>query len=197
MRAGVFGGTFDPIHQGHVETAEFALDQLGLDRVLFVPTAIPPHKQSSQLSPAWRRYVMVELALLEIAWAEASPRELRLEEPSYTIDTMEALAAAQPEVDWVLLIGGDSLAQLTSWRRWQDLLKFEIGVLHRTCSGCPEPGSIPAEIQSAESEGIRWVANPPNTSSSTTIRDEIRRGKTPDDLHPRVLEYARKYNLYR
>ncbi len=197
MRVGVLGGTFDPVHNGHVETVEFARRHLALDQVMFVPTAVPPHKATEGMASAWRRYVMVELALLDLDWAQASPRELRLDQPSYTIDTMESLAESRPEVEWVLLIGGDSLAQLTTWRRWQDLLRFEIGVLCRPCVGCPEPGSIPEPVSAAGENRIRWVANPLNTLSSTRIRSQIELGEFPHGLHPRVLEYASKYNLYR
>lgn len=200
MRIGVFGGTFNPIHVGHLQTAAEARGQLDLDRVLFVPTTTPPHKEAEVLISGWRRYVMVELALLDVAWAKASPRELR-QQTSYSIETLEGLASADPDSEWVLLIGSDSLAELTTWRRWRDLLGFEIGVLDRRGPGCPETGTIPDELAAVEGARIRWVENRLVRVSSTDIRQRLKSGAAPtelaDDLHPRVLEYVDKYSLYR
>ncbi len=189
------GGSFNPIHRGHVETAGDARSDLNLDRVMFVPTAMPPHKDTTDLIPAWHRFGMVELALLDLDWALVSARELAAE-TSYTIETLEALSAEEPETDWVLLIGGDSLAELTTWRRWQDLLQFEIGVLDRPCAGCPAAGTIPDSLATMDTSRVRWVANGRVDASASTIRSRIAAGAKPDDLHPRVLQYIRKYSLY-
>ncbi len=196
MRVGVLGGTFNPIHRAHVEIADFAREAGSLDLVLFVPTAIPPHKDATHLAPAWRRYVMAELALLDLDWATVSSRELRQDRASYTIDTMEGLRDQHPDTDWVLLIGGDSLAQLTTWRRWQDLLAFEILVFSRPCGDCPEFGEVPSEVAREGAQRISWIENKPVNVSSTEIRAQLGAGSEPTDLHPRVLEYARKYSLY-
>lgn len=200
MRVGVLGGTFNPVHVGHVETAADAREQLNLDRVLFVPTTTPPHKDTDGLIAGWRRYVMVELALLDVAWAETSALELR-RQTSYSIDTMEALAGDDAGSEWVLLIGCDSLAELTTWRRWRDLLRFEIGVLDRRCEGCPEPGTIPEELAAVGGARIRWVENRVFPVSSSEIRRRLAAGAAindlADDLPPRVLEYMDKYSLYR
>ena len=195
MRVGVLGGSFDPIHRGHVETAADARGALNLDQVLFVPTAMPPHKDTMDLAPAWQRYAMVELALLDLDWATVSARELTAE-TCYTIDTLESFKAANPETDWVLLIGGDSLAELTTWRRWRELLRFEIGVLDRPCSGCPAPGTIPDDLARVDGSRIRWVDNRRFEASASEIRSRLAAGERPDDLHPRVLQYILKYSLY-
>lgn len=196
MRVGVFGGSFNPIHVGHVETAAEAAAELDLERVLFVLTAVPPHKEAGELADPWRRFAMVELALLDVAWGQASPRELG-RQTSYSIDTLEGLSAEHPDTEFVLLFGGDSLAQLTTWKRWRDLLAWEIGVLRRPGAGCPEPGTIPDELEAGDEARIRWVGNRLHPASASTIRAQLAAGERPDDLNPRVLDYVLKYSLYR
>lgn len=196
MRIGVCGGSFNPIHAGHVESAAEAATDLDLDQVLFVPTAVPPHKNAGDLADPWRRFAMVELALLDEDWGHASARELG-RQTSYSIDTLEALSSEHPDTEFVLLIGGDSLAQLTTWKRWRDLLAWEIGVLRRPCAGCPEPGTIPDELEAGDDARIRWVGNRLHPASASTIRAQLAAGERPADLNPRVLDYVLKYSLYR
>ena len=132
MKVGVFGGSFDPIHRGHVEPVEAARRALGLDRVLFLPTARPPHKPDRRFAPALARYAMAELALLEREGLEVSTLELTGERPAYTVETLERLQVESPGDELWLLVGSDSLAQLHTWRRFRDLLAgFPVAVLVR------------------------------------------------------------------
>jgi nicotinate-nucleotide adenylyltransferase len=108
----VFGGSFNPIHFGHLLVADDIAETLGLDRVLFVPAAVPPHKPVSELAPAVHRFAMTRLAVAEHPRFEVSDVELRRSGPSYTVDTLEAL---RPRGDLHLIIGSETFLDLLSW----------------------------------------------------------------------------------
>jgi nicotinate-nucleotide adenylyltransferase len=200
VKVGLFGGSFDPIHRGHVEPVKEARRRLGLDRVLYLPTAHPPHKPGHRFAPALARFAMVELALLHEEGLLTSTHEMG-ERPAYTVETLEHYRAALPGADLHLLIGADSLATLDSWRRWRDLPRLaRLVVLAR-------PGweadalrrDLPSELRAAETAGrLLAVENEPCPVSSTELRAALARGETPPPgvLHPAVLDYARKYRLY-
>ena len=108
----MFGGSFNPIHFGHLLVADDIAETLGLDRVLFVPAAVPPHKPVSELAPAVHRFAMTRLAVAEHPRFEVSDVELRRSGPSYTVDTLEAL---RPRGDLHLIIGSETFLDLLSW----------------------------------------------------------------------------------
>ena len=116
MRIGVYGGSFNPVHLGHLIAAECCREQAGLDRVLFVPAAVPPHKQDHELADAADRVAMLTLAIGGHDAFAVSTVELDRGGVSYTIDTLTALAEQHPGDRFVLLLGPDSLAQLPTWR---------------------------------------------------------------------------------
>ena len=122
MKLGLFGGSFDPIHAGHVRPVQDARRALGLERVIYLPTADPPHKPDQVFAPAHARYAMVEMAILGEEGLYASPRELTPGRPAYAIDSIEAFAAEYPGAAIHLLIGSDSFGELPTWRRWRDLI---------------------------------------------------------------------------
>ena len=200
MKVGLFGGSFDPIHRGHLEPVKEARRRLGLDRVLYLPTAHPPHKPEHGFTPALARFAMVELALLHEEGLLTSTHEMG-ERRAYTVETLEHFRAALPDADLHLLIGADSLATLTTWRRWRDLPRLaRLVVLAR-------PGwetaalrqGLPPELRDAEAAGrLLAVENEPCAVSSTKLRAALARGEAPAAgvLHPAVLDYARKYRLY-
>src|SRR6188472_858835 len=136
MKLGLFGGSFDPIHRGHVEPVRAALAEVGLDRVLYLPTARPPHKQIRKLAPPWGRFAMVELALLGEPRLQVSPYELQLERPAYTVETLEHFRRELPDAELHLLIGEDSFRDLTQWVRWTDIARLaNLVVLARPLGG--------------------------------------------------------------
>jgi nicotinate-nucleotide adenylyltransferase len=200
VRVGLFGGSFDPIHRGHVAPVQEARRRLGLERVLYLPTALPPHKPDHRFAPALARLAMVEIALLEEEELLVSTYEMA-ERPSYTVETLEHFTAALPGADLHLLIGMDSLATITEWRRWQELTALaRLVVLAR-------PGwesdavrrAMPSELHAAEVAGrLVAVENERCDISSTELRAALARGEEPPagTLHPLVLDYARKYRLY-
>ncbi len=200
MRSGLYGGSFDPIHYGHVHPVRRAREVLGLERVVYLPTAHPPHKDGARV-PALSRLVMVELALLDEPALQVSSLEMH-EGAAYTVDTVEHFRRLQPTVDWVLLIGGDSLAGITTWRRWQRIVELvELAVMVRPGWETAEMvAELPAELREARTAGrLHFVDNPPLPISSTELRRQMAAGKLPepDIVPPLVIDYIRKYDLYR
>lgn len=199
---GLYGGSFDPIHAGHIQPVLEAREQLGLDRVYYLPTARPPHKPGRQFATSHARLTMVELSLLDQPDLMVLPVELTPGEVAYTIDTIEFFHRTFPDDRFTLLIGGDSLVHFTSWRRWRDILtSVRLAVLVR-------PGwqlervheELPQELaELVAAGGIDFVANRPVKLSSTKLREAFARGEEPPGgaLHPLVLDYIRKYSLYR
>lgn len=116
MNIGLFGGSFDPPHAGHLIVAQDALLALGLDRVLFVPAAHPPHKRDIRLTAAVQRARMLELALAGDPRFAMDPVELERSGPSFTVDTLAELCAREPGAEWTLLIGADQYAEFDTWR---------------------------------------------------------------------------------
>lgn len=203
MRVGVFGGTFDPIHRGHVQPVRRVASALELGQVLFVPTAKPPHKDGPRAATALHRFAMVELALLDEPDFLVSSLEMPGQGrsgPSYTVDTLETLRLDRPDDELLLIIGADSFAQLPSWRNWTRILELvELAVMTRPGWSLDEH-ALPTEQQRAVDDGrVHLVENSPVDLSSSEIRQILGQGEPlpPDSLHPRVLRYADKYGLYR
>lgn len=200
---GLFGGSFDPIHRGHLEPVRAAREALGLERVVYLPTALPPHKPKRDFAPAHARWAMVELALLGEEGLYASPFELTLGRPAYTVETVEAFQEARPGIDFHLMIGGDSLAEITTWRRWRDLVdRVRLVVLARPGWALDEVrASLPPELaeRAGEPARVRFVTHAAVDLSSTALRGAIGRAEPPPpgDLPGQVLDYVRKYRLYR
>ncbi|MGC8760401.1 MAG: nicotinate-nucleotide adenylyltransferase [Bryobacteraceae bacterium] len=188
MRLAVFGGTFDPIHLAHTRVAREAADRFGLDRVLFVPAAHPPHKPEGQTTPFEHRYRMVELACREDPRFEAS----RIEEgngKSYTVHTLERLKSALgPGDELYFLIGADAFAEIGSWHRSQDVIRMvDFIVVSR-------PGYELRVPEGARVHRLETLALP---LSSSDIRRQLEATGTAEGLHPDVLAYIREHGLYR
>jgi nicotinate-nucleotide adenylyltransferase len=116
MRLGIFGGTFDPVHYGHLLLAECCREQIKLDRVWFMPTAVPPHKQQAAITPADHRLEMLGLAIAGNKGFEVCRYEIERGGVNYTVDTLDHFRRETPEHELFFLIGGDSLADLPTWR---------------------------------------------------------------------------------
>jgi nicotinate-nucleotide adenylyltransferase len=202
VRVGLFGGSFDPIHEGHRACALAALEALALDRVDFLPTAVPPHKPDRRFAPALARYAMAELALLDDARLRVAADELTPGIPAYAIETVELRRQSRPDEEPVLLIGADSLATLDGWRRWRDLLAtVELGVFTRPGFdwAATEPriaSDLAAAIRAAN---LHWIGAVEHPAAATEIRRRFAAGEPIPDgwLAPRVLAFVEKYQLYR
>ena len=200
MKLGLFGGSFDPIHRGHIEPVQAARKALGLDRVIYLPTAVPPHKPGRVLAPAHARYAMVEMALLEEEGLYASTFELTLERPAYTIETLEHFRETMPGVDLHLLIGGDSYADLDHWVRWREIVDAaRLVVLTRPGWILEEASLSPDLADLAKSGRVVFLGQPPVDVSSTRLREAFSRGEQPPagSVPESVVRYVHKYDLYR
>jgi len=132
MRLGIYGGTFDPVHFGHLLLAESAREQLRLDEVWFMPAAVPPHKRERELSSAKQRVEMLELAIAGNPAFRVSMLELDRGGVSYTVDTLRLLNEQQPETELFLLMGADSLRDLVTWREPGEICRLATpGVVRR------------------------------------------------------------------
>lgn len=195
MRVALFGGTFDPIHGGHLEIARAAADSYRLDRILFIPAGDPPHKQGRQQAPYEDRYQMAKLACAEDPRFEAS----RLEDParlggrrSYSYDTIRRVRKTlKPEDELFFLLGEDAFADLEIWYRLEDVLPLiEFLVVSRPNGGGERVPKLP---------GLRaqWVKGIEHPASSTEIRRRCAAGEPLDGLVPDgVARYIAEHALY-
>ncbi|HSK20590.1 MAG TPA: nicotinate-nucleotide adenylyltransferase [Longimicrobiales bacterium] len=132
MKIGVFGGTFDPPHTGHLIVAQDAALALGLDRILFVPAARPPHKRDMDVTAPAVRSAMLQLAIADDARFGMDTLELDRPGASYTVDTLRELAAREPAVRWTLLIGADQYEEFATWREPDEIRRLaQLAVLTR------------------------------------------------------------------
>lgn len=190
MRLGVLGGTFDPIHLGHVALASAAQNQFGLDKVLFIPAFIPPHKSRRQdLTPAPYRFQMVKMALAEYLNFEVSDIEIKRTEISYTVETLRSLKEIHRSAELFLILGADTLKEVPTWRDYEAIEQLvTFLVAPRKGAGRPLPDFAKLER----------IDMPEFPVSSSSIRQKIREGgEAVDSMDPRVSAFVREMNLYR
>jgi len=200
VKIGLFGGSFDPIHRGHIEPVREARRALGLDRVIYLPTARPPHKPGRILAPPLARYVMVELALLGEEGLYASPHELTLDRPAFTIETLERFQSEMPGAELFLLIGGDSLADLHHWVRWREIPRAaRLVVLARPGWDLDAVALDPEVAALARTDRVLLLRQPVVDVSSTRLRELLAAGLPlpPEAVPELVVRYLHKYALYR
>ena len=190
-RIGLFGGTFDPVHRAHLALARAALQALALDELRWVPAG-QPWQKSRVITAAVHRRAMLELAIAGEPRFVLEPIELQREGPSYTLDTVRALQAAEPDARWWLLIGADQHAGLHTWHGWRELLgRVRLAVAAR-------PGVAPALHPEVQAAGFDVVPMPLMDISATAIRERVARGEAIDDLVPAaVAGYIDQQALYR
>ena len=187
MKVGVFGGSFDPVHLGHLVAAEHAAERLCLDQVRFVPVGRHPFKHE-HYATSEQRLAMVDLAIRDNPRFRLDPREARGSGPSYTVDTVRALHAEAPGDALFLLIGADAANQLPAWRDVEGIAAAAAIVL-LTRPGVAAP---------AHRLVTRSVEVPGIDVSATAIRDAVRRGASIRHLVPPAVEdYIRTHGLYR
>lgn len=198
----VLGGSFNPVHRAHLAMAEAARAALGLDRVLFIPAAIPPHKTNLTLAPGAQRLAMVKLAIADNPAFEASDIELRRTGPSYTIDTIEELRRTYGEDAGIyFLIGLDSVNELATWREIRRLAaRCSIVPLDRPGVREPDSAALAHAVGDEAARAIlaRRIHMPPMGISSSDIRARVAAGCAIGDLVPRaVADYIAHNGLYK
>lgn len=200
MRIGVFGGTFDPVHYGHLLLAECCREQCRLDQVWFLPAAVPPHKQHGALTPAEHRIAMLELAIGGHEPFVINRLEIDRGGVSYTVDTLTALAQQQPDAKWFFLMGGDSLADLPGWREPARICELAtLVVVARPHAPPPDFGPLAGIVPAERIEHMRQhvVLMPLVDLSSTDLRHRVSQGQSIRYRTPRAVEmYIQTHGLY-
>ena len=199
MNIGVLGGTFDPVHAGHLSIAEAARDQLGLSQVLFVPAGVPWLKWNRDISPAGQRVEMLELAIAPYPSFRVSRVELERPGHSYTADTLEQLKRdIAGDAELYFILGEDALSEMPLWHQPQRIIELCRLVAAR------RPGSRTPDLESLEgslpgiSERVIILDNQPVDASSSDIRERVAQHRSIKGLVPdEVARYIEERGLYR
>lgn len=195
MKIALFGGTFNPIHTAHLRMARMLADELSLDKVLFMPTFVPPHKLTADIAPALHRLEMCRLATADDPRFEVSDLEIARGGASFTVDTLTALTAESRDDTWYLLVGADMFMTLGTWYRFEEILRMA------TVCTVPRDDVTAAQLRAyAEKQLPSWtryyVADTVvGDVSSTAVRNSVASG-TCIDVPPAVAAYIRKHALY-
>lgn len=197
MRIGIYGGTFNPPHTGHRKAAREAIGALGLDKLLIIPTAEPPHKELPEESAGpEQRLELARLCFGGLEGAEVSPLEMERGGKSYTVDTVAELRRLYPGAELWLIMGGDMFLSLEKWYRSEELLR-ETGVA--VSARADERERILAEAEKLRRERgarVRFIDEPPIVISSTALRDSLRRAGGREYLTEETYAYIVKNRLY-
>ncbi|MDP4127536.1 MAG: nicotinate-nucleotide adenylyltransferase [Bacillota bacterium] len=197
-RLGIMGGTFDPIHYGHLVAAEMARGEFQLDKVLFIPTGNPPHKDRKDILPGELRYKMVERAVQDNPAFDISALEIERKGPSYTVETLRILRRTWPEHELYFITGTDALREIFSWREYEEILTL-IQFIGAARPGF-EAGEFLLKVQQEhpEIEGrIHHLEVPALAISSTDIRSRVRNGQPIRYLLPDpVRVFIEQHGLY-
>ncbi len=203
LRLGLFGGTFDPPHTGHLMVAQSALDFLSLDRLLFLVAGLPPHKLGRELSPPRVRAEMTRAAVAGNPRFEVSELELDREGPSYTVDTLRYFRSTYPKAELFFILGADQLAEFQDWKEPEEIVELASLVAigrdgvspHQLLPGGERPGGTKSAL-----EGIEVISLPVTRIdvSSTDLRARVRAGHSIRYLVPEGVRRLIETNcLYR
>ena len=187
-KIGLFGGTFDPIHKGHVSMALRLAQTLDLDSVILMPTFVPPHKIKENMAPAAQRLEMYRLAAQEHPLLTVSDLELCRGGASFTVDTLTALCEQYPDTEWYLLVGADMFTTLRTWHRFTDIA--EMAVLCTIAREGTDTTKLMAYAEGLRGDGIRCHVEtcPVEPYSSTQVRERIVAGERVADLVGEAVE---------
>ena len=190
VRLGILGGTFDPVHLWHLELAEAAKKALNLDRVLFIPAFIPPHKEPRGITDPKLRLEMLNLAIAGRSGFDISTVELQQKEVAYSVDTVGQIKKNYPDAELYFIVGSDAIPELKTWKRIEELFKIcNFVIARRPGYSCAESAFIPKSI-------VLTVDLP--DISSRVIRQKLKNRESVAGLIPEsVFAFITRYKLYR
>jgi len=203
---GIFGGTFDPIHQGHLACARYVLEHCQLASLRLMPCHLPPHRATPGVSSV-QRSAMVKLAIANEPKMQLEPLELNRQAPSYTVDSLRQLKQQLPDQPLAFIIGMDSLLYFKQWHQWQQILTLAHLIVCRRPGYAAEQGDAPALIQdyggslnqltTQDAGVILLLDNPDFAESATFVRQQLPlNAEVQAMLTPAVLQYIRQQRLY-
>ncbi len=191
-RVGLFGGTFDPIHNAHLEVARQSLAQMDLRKVILIPSKHPPHKSEEGMTSSQLRYRMVELAVRDKEGLDVSPVEINRKGPSYTVDTLNEMKEEHGRIAFI--VGADNLINIDTWKRPEELLDCCPFIV------APRGGILKGDFDKDIFRGkdLRFLNMSEISLSSTEIRERVLEGQPVDGLVPEgVFEFIVEHNLYK
>jgi len=204
----LFGGTFDPVHYGHLRCADEARQKLNLDKLYLLPAGIPPHRNMPHAN-AQQRLEMLRLAQLEFPQLDIDDRETRRTGPSYMVDTLQELRTESPQRPLLLLIGQDAANHLHSWHHWEQLFDLcHLVILTRPAAKAEYRHDVTKQmlrrtspdvqaLLQSEAGGVLNLEVASIDISATTIKSIIRLGRSPDSMLPAaILDYINENQLY-
>ncbi|MGB9712505.1 MAG: nicotinate (nicotinamide) nucleotide adenylyltransferase [Dissulfurimicrobium hydrothermale] len=213
MHIGLFGGTFDPIHYGHLRSAEEVREAFGLDEIWFIPTAYPPHKDTGDITPFHHRLAMTRLAVNGVDYFKVLDIEAKRNGPSYSIDTLRELSGLHPDKEFYFILGSDAFASITSWKEYWHIPEFtsivvmgrkdgEIEevkrIIARTFRNTRPDGPGDGAFMLPEGKGIYLAKVTHIEISSTKMRELLINGRSIRFLLPHeVTKYISANDLYR
>lgn len=190
LRIGLFGGSFNPVHNGHIHICKAFLNSLLIDELWVIPVYDPPHKPSENLVSFVHRLEMTKIALSGLPKVSVIDREKDLPKPNYTLKTVEYLKSTHPGTEFLLCIGGDSLKHFNTWYKYDELLKLvQLLVIERE-------NSSHGDVESAVLNRTTFIRAEITPESSSEIRDELVTTGTTNQIPVEVLNYIRKNKLY-
>ncbi len=191
MKIGILGGTFDPIHEGHLAIARAAKNQFHLDKVFFVPAFLPPHKTARRdLTPAPYRYRMVEMAIRNEPSFEISDAELNRPDISYTVDTLKAFKEKYPAAELYFIVGSDTMPEIPKWYQPDEINRL-VKFLMAPREGVDQNAALPYP------KNTQWIKMTEVPASSSRIREMLKQGRPVGPVLPEGVEsYLKRMNLY-
>ncbi len=209
MRVGIFGGTFNPIHIGHIRGAISAYEAFKLDKIIFMPTGIPPHKKDD-VAPAEYRYQMVQLAISDIDYLQVSRMEIDSNRVNYTIDTILELKQAYNSDELFFIVGTDAFFYLDLWKDYKKLIKlvsfilmrrpeYDIKPIIKKYESIIEFLNIEDSFKKDNNDTSIYIYTPPAFDiSSSMVRKKIKEGKTVTYIIPEKVEkFIKEKGLYK
>jgi nicotinate-nucleotide adenylyltransferase len=201
-RIALYGGTFDPIHRGHLDTLRMTIDSMGWHRVILIPARVQPFKVGRSVASPLDRYAMAVLATMDDRRFLVSKRELERESVSYTFDTLREFASRHPDIQLEWVIGDDNLPDLPRWKDVDGILALANFVVLERKGGVHAPAELAGRVcppsMRSKSGCIVFAGNPVVDASGTDIRRRVTAGEDVSSLVGRdVAEYIVRYGLYR